>query len=226
MYVRELGAGDAPRLVLLHAMRYAHDMWEHQLPRLAGLFRVLAPDLPGYGRSAGPFSVETAVAELGELAGDGEVHLCGVALGAGVALRFAAERPESVASLFLSGCGVRAPRGQRVRRLAMSALPERFFTRESPGAGKAATIASHHALEGLDLTGCLSRVRARTLVACGARDKRHLDDARTLRDGIRGAELRVVPGAGRFWNRERPELFARTLMEWALDRPLTGEPAL
>jgi 3-oxoadipate enol-lactonase len=223
MYVRELGAGDAPRLVLLHAMKYAHDMWESQLPRLAGLFRVLAPDLPGYGQSPGPFTVEAAVEELGALAGDGEIHLCGVSLGARVALRFAAERPEAVASLVLSGCGIRAPRGLRPQRLAMRALPERFFTRESPGAGKAATIESNRALADLDLTGYLPLVRARTLVACGARDRRYLTDARRLRDGIRGAELRVVPGAGHFWNRERPELFARTLMEWALDRPLTGE---
>lgn len=224
MYVRELGAGEAPRLVLLHALRYSHDMWEPQLPRLAGLFRVLAPDLPGYGQSPGPFSMESAVAELDALAGDGEVHLCGVSLGAQVALRFAAERPEAVASLFLSGCGLRAPRTLRVRRLAMRPVPERFFTRESAGAGKSAAIESNRARDGLDLSDCLPRVRARTLVTCGARDtRRHRADAQALSEGIHGAELRIIPGAGHLWNRERPELFARTLMEWVLDRPLTGQ---
>lgn len=224
MYVRELGAGEAPRLVLLHTMRYSHDMWEPQLPRLAGLFRVLAPDLPGYGQSPGPFSFEAAVEELGELAGDGEVHLCGVSLGARVALRFAAERPEAVTSLFLSGCGIRSPRALRVRRVAMRPVPERFFKRESPGAGKSAAIEVNQALDGLDLSDCLPRVRARTLVTCGARDTRQRRaDARTLSEGILGAELRTIPGAGHLWNRERPELFARTLMEWALDRPLTAQ---
>ena len=141
-----------------------------------------------------------------------------------VALRFAAERPEAVASLFLSGCGLRAPRTLRVRRLAMRPVPERFFTRESAGAGKSAAIESNRARDGLDLSDCLPRVRARTLVTCGARDtRRHRADAQALSEGIHGAELRIIPGAGHLWNRERPELFARTLMEWVLDRPLTGQ---
>jgi 3-oxoadipate enol-lactonase len=231
MYVKRFGDRDAPSLVLLHAIRSAHDMWESLATRLAGLFQVLVPDLPGYGHSPGPFTFEAATDALGELAGeqggDGPIHLCGVSLGARVALKFAAERPERVASLFLSGCGVRvrAPRRLRAERLAMRALPERFFTHDSLGAGKAATIESSLALAGLDLSGHLGGVTARTLVVCGAKDKKHLPDAHEIREGIPGAELRVIPGAGHFWNRERPELFTRTLLEWTLDRPVTEERA-
>jgi pimeloyl-ACP methyl ester carboxylesterase len=218
MYVEESGDGDAPTLVLLHAMGFAHDMWDPHVARLAGLFHVLAPDLPGYGRSPGPFSFAAAVDALGELtAGGRPIHLCGVSLGARVALRFAAERPEAVASLFLSGCGIRAPRGLAAQRLAARALPERFFARHSAGAGKAVTIESNLALAGLDLSACPEKVVARTLVACGAKDTGYLADARELRDGIAGAELRVIPGAGHIWNRERPELFTRTLLEWVLE---------
>jgi pimeloyl-ACP methyl ester carboxylesterase len=214
MHVEE--SGDGPTVVLLHAMGFAHDMWDPQYSRLTDLFHVVAADLPGYGRTPGPFSFDTAVRELAGLAADGPVHLCGVSLGARVALRFAAERPEAVASLFLSGCGLRAPRGLRAQRLAMRALPERFFARDSPGAGKAATLQSNLALASVDLSGCPPKVRARTLVTCGSKDTAYLADARELAAGIAGSELRVIPGVGHIWNRERPELFTRTLMEWVL----------
>ncbi|GAB2820971.1 3-oxoadipate enol-lactonase [Actinoallomurus bryophytorum] len=214
MYVEE--SGDGPTVVLLHAMGFAHDMWDPQFARLADRFHVVAPDLPGYGRTPGPFSFDTAVRELTGLAAAGPVHLCGVSLGARVALRFAAERPAAVASLFLSGCGVRAPRGLAVRRAALRAVPERFFTRESTGAGKAVTLQSCLALAGLDLSGCPPKVGAPTLVTCGSKDTAYLADARELAAGIDGAELRVIAGVGHVWNRERPELFTRTLLEWVL----------
>jgi len=45
----DLGSGEC--VVLIHGHPFDRTLWEPQLPRLRGSFRVLAPDLRGFGRS-------------------------------------------------------------------------------------------------------------------------------------------------------------------------------
>ena len=47
-------AGDGPVLLLLHGTGAATHSWRDLLPLLAERFTVVAPDLPGHGRSDGP----------------------------------------------------------------------------------------------------------------------------------------------------------------------------
>src|SRR5271156_1029657 len=42
-------AGDGPPVVLLHGFPETSYAWRHQLPELAKKYRVIAPDLRGYG---------------------------------------------------------------------------------------------------------------------------------------------------------------------------------
>lgn len=54
LYVRDAGSG--PAIVLLHAFPLSSRMWEPQLEALSGRFRVVAPDLAGFGLSWAPDS--------------------------------------------------------------------------------------------------------------------------------------------------------------------------
>jgi pimeloyl-ACP methyl ester carboxylesterase len=45
------GRADAPPLLLLHGMGDDADTWRHLFLPLSRFFRVIAPDLPGFGRS-------------------------------------------------------------------------------------------------------------------------------------------------------------------------------
>jgi pimeloyl-ACP methyl ester carboxylesterase len=49
-----LTAGAGPAVVLLHGYTQTSRMWRPLIPRLAGKFTVIAPDLPGIGESAIP----------------------------------------------------------------------------------------------------------------------------------------------------------------------------
>jgi pimeloyl-ACP methyl ester carboxylesterase len=54
-FVRSAGAATGPALVLLHGLPTSSWLWRHCLPLLAQArpdWRIIAPDLPGYGRSA------------------------------------------------------------------------------------------------------------------------------------------------------------------------------
>jgi pimeloyl-ACP methyl ester carboxylesterase len=54
VFYREAGPQDAPAVLLLHGFPTSSHMFRDLMPKLAGEFRVVAPDYPGYGFSDAP----------------------------------------------------------------------------------------------------------------------------------------------------------------------------
>ncbi|MEP7058639.1 MAG: alpha/beta hydrolase [Caldimonas sp.] len=98
-----------PVLVLIHGALHDHSVWTLLARWFAHHGRaVLAPDLPGHARSAGPplESVEALAAWLLALldgAGVGRAALAGHSMGALIALEAAARAPERIERLVLLG---------------------------------------------------------------------------------------------------------------------------
>src|SRR3984957_7193163 len=90
-----LDAGHGPPIVLLHGFPETNYAWRHQIPALAPRYRVIAPDLRGYGNTDKPasgYDKRTMALQLGELLkklGIGKIALVGHDRGARVATRFA-----------------------------------------------------------------------------------------------------------------------------------------
>ena len=116
-------AGSGEPLLLLHGIGSTHDDFTPLRPQLESDYQVLAPDLPGHGRSpalpARPTIAaitDALIADLDEL-GIGRVHVLGNSIGARVALELAARgRARSVVAI--SPSGLNAP----VERLYQGAL--------------------------------------------------------------------------------------------------------
>jgi pimeloyl-ACP methyl ester carboxylesterase len=53
IFCREAGPADAPKLLLLHGFPSASHMFRDLIPHLADRFHIVAPDLPGFGKSVG-----------------------------------------------------------------------------------------------------------------------------------------------------------------------------
>ena len=113
IFVVEVGEG--PPLLMLHGGgpgASGMSNFSRNIPTLANRFRVIAPDLPGYGRSSkgldrkDPFG-ELARAMLGLLDALGveKAHVLGNSLGGSCALRLALEAPERADRLVLLGPG-------------------------------------------------------------------------------------------------------------------------
>jgi pimeloyl-ACP methyl ester carboxylesterase len=54
VFYREAGPPDAPVILLLHGFPTAGHMFRDLIPELAGRYRVIAPDLPGFGNTVSP----------------------------------------------------------------------------------------------------------------------------------------------------------------------------
>jgi pimeloyl-ACP methyl ester carboxylesterase len=54
VFYREAGAAPAPKLLLLHGFPTSSHMFRDLVPLLSGRFHIVAPDLPGFGRSDMP----------------------------------------------------------------------------------------------------------------------------------------------------------------------------
>jgi 2-hydroxymuconate-semialdehyde hydrolase len=110
IYLRDFGRG--PALLLIHGYGSAHDTWAPLLSDLSRSYRVLAVDLPGFGRSdkyAGDYSPPALAQKLLDLLdqkGIKEAHLVAHSWGSAIALAMALQRPERVRSLTLIGAWV------------------------------------------------------------------------------------------------------------------------
>lgn len=141
--------GDGPTtLVLVHEMGGTLDSWDGVLPRLSQSRRVLRYDTRGAGQSekiAGPISFDDMVADLAALLDGlgitGKVALAGTAVGAGIALHFAATHPDRAAAVIATSPATglvadrRAAGIQRAddtERLGMRAVVEASFATSYP----------------------------------------------------------------------------------------------
>lgn len=101
----ELGRGDA--VLLLHGLGGSHDDWRLQLPEFAKRYRVIVPDLRGFGASGRrePFTIQQHARDMLALMDALEIpdaRVVGLSMGGAVAIEMSLARPGAVASLVLA----------------------------------------------------------------------------------------------------------------------------
>ena len=172
--------------VLIHGNDESSIVWYAWMPRMAQEFRVIRPDLPGFGRSKVPANFEWSLSSLAgfvarvlDKAGVDSAHIIGAKTGGAIAMQFAADYPArtrtlSVASGPASVIAIANPSPIPQRdRLGSSASKEMieywntmFATAPEEGASGLRT-----ALSKFDLArdGVLQRIKAPTLIVTADR---------------------------------------------------------
>lgn len=234
-----MGQGDATPAVLVHGFAADLTTWMFTQPVLAEARAVLAFDLPGHGDSdkdvgsgdVGFFA--TTLAGVLDAAGIARAHLVGHSLGGAIALHFALDAPERVASLTLiapaglggriDGAFVAALVAAERRRPAQEALArlvadpalvgrdmvERFlrYKRLDGVAAALATVAGQLAdgdRQKIDLAGRLEALRVPLLAIWGAADT--IVPPAHAAALPPAAERHAVAGAGHLVHMERSTL--------------------
>jgi 2-hydroxy-6-oxonona-2,4-dienedioate hydrolase len=227
-------APDAPVAVLVHGYVVSSAYMVPTARRLRPGWRVLAPDLPGFGASDHPARPYDVPELAGALAGWmrrqrlERVTLLGNSLGCQVVVDLAVRYPELVGELVLVGPtvdpaarSVTAQLGRLLRdspreRPSLLALHARDWLRAGP-AGILATI-RHAVADRVEQK--LPRVAAPTLVVVGARDPLVPRPWAERATGLlpRG-RLVVVPGAPHALNYSAPDALVRAMVGAPPRRP-------
>ena len=103
VFYREAGPENAPAILLLHGFPTSSHMFRNLIPLLAGRYRVVAPDLPGFGFTVSSRPFEHTFDHLAEVI-DGFTSVIGVRryavyvfdYGAPVGFRLALKHPEAI----------------------------------------------------------------------------------------------------------------------------------
>jgi len=228
------GSGAPLTIVLLHGVNDQAGTFAAVVPALLKKYRVIIPDLPGHGESAprtGPIPMTTILDSVSRIVDREDARcfiLVGNSFGGWVAILYALAHPDRVQQLVLeSGGGLARP----------PAVPLTATDRESAQRILRAVhgpdyVAPDWAVDALinratdspllRLTGIfdwfveprLVNVHVPTTLVWGEFDGVvPLSYAETLQDGIRGAKLNIIKGAGHIPHAQQPERFLECLTE-------------
>ena len=210
---RMLDAGEGLPAVVLHGWGGRIESMAPAIRCLSGAFRVVAPDLPGFGESPMPEDVWGTpdyagfVARLLEGRGVGRAHFVGHSFGGKIAFHLAATDPGRVDKLVLVGSnGLRAPASPRLKARRMVARAVKGGARLGPpGRAVSAAVLPRLASQDYrdagpmrpilvktvneDFAGLLPRIESPTLLIWGT-----ADDAVPVATADRMAQL--IPDAG------------------------------
>ena len=213
LFLRNTGVGEP--LLLLHGFTGTGDDWKHVFADPLAGYRIIAPDLPGHGRSPNPrhnFKFADIARDLFALLdqlGIDRVKSIGMSAGANTLLHMATQQPDRIiAFVHVSG----TPRFPDQARVIM-----RTMTEESRSPAEWNEMRARHALgddqiralwrharefaddrDDMNFTAAsLSRIAARTLIVHGDRDPLYpVELAVELFRSIPNAQLCVVPDGG------------------------------
>lgn len=225
----EFGSGDDV-LVLLHGLSGSSRWWMRNVPALADRFRLLVPDLVGFGRTRYDGTLPSP-AELAKLLvrwmaelGANRAHVAGHSMGGQIAIHLAAANPACVDRLVLvDAAGIPRPRTPaHLLRFAADIAPiwrwgdPRFLPVIMGDAVRAGprTIAraAAHILDD-DVRPLLSQIQSPTLIVWGDRDRWvPVAHASEFRQRLPNATMAVLPRAGHNPMVDQPEEFNKLVL--------------
>jgi pimeloyl-ACP methyl ester carboxylesterase len=226
LFYRDEGAG--PVVLLVHGGTGTGDYdWEFLRPALAPHYRVICPDLRGHGRSSDPgwaLGMDQIGADMVALMGaigERPRAIVSFSIGGSAMLKLLCRRPELTDAFVGVGLSRAGDPGQ-VETIVNGPWPRALIALEHEhGDGvdhwrrlrerMASSWAHQLALSDADL----ARVAIPSLVCCGDRDRiEPVSVAESIAGSLTRGELLVMPAAGHFAIRDRPEIFAAAVSDF------------
>lgn len=195
-------------LILVHGLGQSAAAWDKTADYFPESISTVCPELSVLYKGGGYDSLYSAFREYcGSL--PEPLDLCGLSLGAVLALNYAADFPDKVRSLVLIAGQYKVPQTlMKLQGLIFRLMPKKSF--EGMGFGKSDFIELNSSMAGLDFTDKLENITVDVMVAVGERDKPNAKAADTL-SMLLGCPLEIIPDSGHEVNLDNPKALAETL---------------
>lgn len=137
-------------------------------------------------------------------------RICGLSLGATLALDYAIRHKDKVASLILIGVQYKVPSLLiDFQNVLFRFMPNKAF--ESMGLSKRDVIKLTHSMRSLDFSEKLDEIECPVVIVCGEKDTANLKAAQSMKTALPQAELHIIPDAGHEVNKCAPKAIAAIL---------------
>ncbi len=200
-------------ILYLHGLGQTPAAWSKTLAHLPQTHVTVCPNLTSYLTLSGePATYDALYRAFCDGCEDIEkpFSICGLSLGAVVALHYAIEHPENVSAMVLAAPQY-APSETllKIQNFFFRLMPDRSFAKM--GLTKANAISLMSSMSSLDFTKDLARVTCPVSVVCGAMDGANHNAAVKLAKLLPNAEFVSLVTAGHEVNVDTPDHFAEVI---------------
>ncbi|MDO4345558.1 MAG: alpha/beta hydrolase [Eubacteriales bacterium] len=197
------------RTVFLHGLGQTAKDWDEAIKRASGL-EADCPEIFSLTKGDMTYSqilkgLERRYADTAE-----SFRICGISLGAMLALDYAIRHGNKVDSLILIGVQYKSP-GLLIdfQNILFRCMPQAAF--EGIGLSKKDVIKLTTSMRTLDFSADLKKIVCPVDIVCGEKDTANLKAAKKLSGLLGQAKLHIIPGAGHEVNKCAPEAIAKIL---------------
>ncbi len=199
------------KYIFVHGLGQPPKSWDSVIDNLSQKEDILCPDLSAmlcnqevtYGNLYRSFSEYC-------MQSTDPIHLCGLSLGGILALQYAIEHPDHIASLTLIGTQFVMPKTLlKVQNLIFRLMPDKAF--QTMGFGKSDFISLSKSMMDLNFQQDLRHIHCPVLIVCGKRDHANKKAALKLAHQIPGAKLSIIENAGHEVNTDAPRQLSHVL---------------
>ncbi|MCI8950560.1 MAG: alpha/beta fold hydrolase [Lachnospiraceae bacterium] len=197
------------KTVLLHGLGQTAQDWDTVIQQ-ASLKEIDSPEL--FTVPEGNLTYSAILAGLEKRYEDDKEPfcICGLSLGAMLALDYTIRHKNKVSSLVLIGAQYKSPRLLiDFQNLIFRCMPQKVF--EGIGLTKYEMIRLSHSMRSLDFTSGLKDIRCPVAIICGEKDHANLKAANQFKQLLPQAKLHIIPGAGHEINKTAPEAISAVL---------------
>lgn len=197
------------KIVLLHGLGQHPQSWQAVTGQMEGA-EIDCPDLFTLTEGEPTYASVLAALEERYAAEEEPFVMCGLSLGAVLALDYATRHPEKLAGAVLISVQYKVPRLlTTIQNFLFRQMSQEVF--DEMGITKQQLLNFSNSMRSLDLRGGIARVKCPVYILCGEQDKPNRKASEMLHQMLPQSTLHIVPGAGHEMNRETPDAIVKAL---------------
>lgn len=200
--------------ILIHGLGQKASSWNETISYLTGQDTIICPELSLFikEKDASYSNLYTAFSEYCNNI-SGPLNLCGLSLGAVLALNYAIDNPKKVNSLVLIAAQYEMPKTLlKLQNIVFKFIPEKSF--KSMGLSRNDFIKLTSSMMNLNFNEGLNNILCPVLLICGDKDSPNKKATRNLYESISQAEIIFIKDAKHEVNNDNPKELAEILNDF------------